>query len=105
MRLLVDLTGKKFTVGRAPEPKTEQGGKQRQDKENGEPLWMTQLVAMDETGAEVIMVTTTGHRPDVEPHQPVTPRALEAFPWSMVDNGKHRHGVSYRAAALIVEVG
>jgi hypothetical protein len=47
-----------FVVSRAPQPKNGNDGRQKADRKAGAPLHVTELVAMDETGAEVIKVTT-----------------------------------------------
>ncbi len=70
---------KQFTVSRAPEPRTDQAGRQRTEKGTGAPQWQLQLVAMDETGAEVIRVTVAGTPPEVVPGQPVQVVGLVAF--------------------------
>ena len=71
MRLEIRTESKQFTVSRAPEPRTDQSGRQRTEKGTGAPQWQLQLVAMDETGAEVIRVTVAGNPPEVLPGQPV----------------------------------
>lgn len=81
MRLEIRTENKQFTVSRAPEPRTDQSGRQRTDKSTGAPQWQLQLVAMDETGAEVIRVTVAGNPPEVVPGQPVQVDGLVAFPW------------------------
>ncbi len=97
MKLYLDVDGMEFMVSRAPEEKTEQGNKQRVEKETGRLMWATQIFVQDEEGGEVIMVTTAGDKPMLSRGQRVIPQKLIAIPWSMVDNGKHRHGVSFRA--------
>lgn len=59
-------------------------------------MWQTQVVALDETGGEVINVTTVGEIPSVEVGQFVTVDALEAMAWAT--NG--RNGTAFRAASL-----
>ena len=100
MKLYVDQTGKQVTVARAPEPKNDQQGRQRSEKDRGRPLWQTQAFVMDETGGEVIMVTTAGEKPIVAQGQLVSLVQLEAIPWQMESNGKTRSGVSYRAVEI-----
>jgi hypothetical protein len=70
MRLEINTERKQFTVSRAPEPRTDQAGRQRTEKGSGAPQWQVQLVAMDETGAEVIRVTVAGSPPEVVPGEP-----------------------------------
>ena len=75
-------------------------GRQRTEKGSGRPMWQTQVFEMDETGGEVIMVTTVGEKPSVHQGQLVQLVQLEAIPWSMETNGKARSGVSFRAVEI-----
>ena len=100
MKIYVDTTGKQLTVSKDPEPKVDQNGRQRSERDTGRPLYQTQLFVMDETGGEVITATTAGEKPNVRQGQLVTAVQLEAVPWSMETNGKARSGVSYRAAEI-----
>jgi hypothetical protein len=59
-QLEIKAEGVDFVVSRAPQPKNDNNGRQKTDRETGAPLHVTELVAMDETGAEVIKVTTAG---------------------------------------------
>jgi hypothetical protein len=63
-------------------------------------MWQTQVFVMDETGGEVIVVTTAGEKPIVAQGQLVQLVQLEAIPWSMESNGKARSGVSFRAVEI-----
>ena len=97
MRLYVDTARVTFTVTKNPEPKNDQDGKQKHRKDDGAPMWVTQVMALDEeTGGEVLQVTVAGVKPSVSVGQTVVPVTLEAIPWAT--NG--RHGVAYRAAEL-----
>jgi hypothetical protein len=58
MQLEIKTEGVDFMVSRAPHPKNDNNGRQKTDRETGAPLCVTELVAMDKTGAEVIKVTT-----------------------------------------------
>ena len=100
MKIYVDTTGKQLTASKDPEPKTDQNGKQRNERDTGRPLWSTQVFVMDETGGEVISVTTAGEKPNVRQGQLVQLVQLEAVPWSMEQNGKARSGVSFRADGI-----
>ena len=100
MKIYVDTTGKQLTVSKDPEPKTDQNGRQRNERDTGRPLWQTQVFVMDETGGEVIQVTTAGEKPTVRQGQLLSAVQLEAVPWSMETNGKYRSGVSFRADEL-----
>jgi hypothetical protein len=100
VKIYVDTTGKQVTVSRDPEPKVDQNGRQRVEKESGRPLNQTQVMVMDESGGEVLMVTTAGEKPNVRQGQLVQLVQLEAIPWSMETNGKARSGVSFRAVEI-----
>jgi hypothetical protein len=105
VKIYVDTTGKQNTASKDPEPKTDQHGKQRSERDTGRPMWQTQVFVMDETGGEVIAVTTAGEKPNVRQGQLVQLVQLEAIPWSMESNGKSRSGVSFRAQQILpVEV-
>ena len=97
MKIYVDTTGKQLTASKDPEPKNDQNGKQKIDRE-GAPMWTTQVMALDETGAEVLGVTVAGVKPNVTVGQLVLPVGLEAIPWA--NNG--RNGVAFRAVELKV---
>jgi hypothetical protein len=95
VRLELKTERAQFLVTRAPEPKTDQEGRQKRDQRSQEPLWQTELVAIDAEGADVIRVATP-FEPKVQPGQYVKVDELVASPWSMGD----RSGVAYRAATL-----
>jgi hypothetical protein len=96
MQLEIKTEGVDFVVSRAPLPKNDNDGRQKTDRETGAPLHVTELVAMDETGAEVIKVTTSG-APKVAKRQLVTVARLVATPW-VIDG---RGGVAFRAEAIV----
>ena len=100
MKIYVETPGKQLTASKDPEPKNDQSGKQRSERDTGRPLWVTQVFVMDETGGEVIQVTTAGEKPEVRQGHLVTVAQLEAVPWSMESNGKARSGVSFRAREI-----
>jgi hypothetical protein len=95
MRLEIRTEGVEFVVSRAPEPKNDEGGRQKADRRTGELLYATELVAMDEAGAEVIKVTTAG-APKVAKRQAVAVTGLVAVPW-VIDG---RGGVTFRAESI-----
>ena len=95
MKLEIRTDRMQFLATRAPEPKTDQDGRQKRDQRTQEPLWQTELVALDADGAEVIRVATA-FEPKVTPGQYVQVAELVASPWSMGD----RSGVAYRAQKL-----
>lgn len=96
MQLEIRTEGVDFVVSRAPQPKNDNDGRQKTDRETGELLHVTELVAMDETGAEVIKVTTAG-QPRVAKRQLVTVVKLVATPWNIDGRG----GVAFRADAIV----
>ena len=96
MKLYVDTTGKQVQVSRDTEPKTDQNGNQRSDRGTGRLMWSTQVFVLDETGGEVITITTAGEKPGVKVGQLVAVSGLEAIPWAT--NG--RNGVAFRATEL-----
>jgi hypothetical protein len=96
VKLYVDTTGKQVTVSRATEPKKDQGGNQKSEKNTGRLMWSTQVFVLDETGGEVITITTAGEMPDVKVGSLVAVEQLEAIPWAT--NG--RNGVAFRAVSL-----
>jgi hypothetical protein len=94
--LYVDTKGKQVTVSKDPEPKKDQNGTQRSDKGTGRLMWSTQVFVLDETGGEVITITTAGEQPGVTVGQLVAVEQLEAIPWAT--NG--RNGTAFRAISL-----
>lgn len=96
MIMTIDTAGKDFIVTKAPAPKLDQLGQPRKDRETGESLWTTQIVVTDESGGEVISVTTAGRPGDLDAGHSVEVSGLVAIPWS--SNG--RTGVSYRARSV-----
>ncbi|PZS23734.1 MAG: hypothetical protein DLM61_23590 [Pseudonocardiales bacterium] len=95
MQLEIKTEGVDFVVSRAPAPKNDNDGRQKADRETGAPLCVTELVAMDDTGAEVIKVTTAGE-PRVAKRQLVTVARLVATPWNIDGRG----GVAFRADSI-----
>jgi hypothetical protein len=96
MKLRVDTSGVQFTVTRAAEEKRDQNGKQKADRNTGELLFTVQLMALDETGGEMINVTVAGQPPKVTVGQFARVVELEAIPWAT--NG--RNGTAFRARAI-----
>jgi hypothetical protein len=97
MRLVIDTSRVTFTASREVQPKNDQNGVQRTERDSRIPMWTVQLVAVDEGGAEVINVTVTAVQPPtVTVGQPVNPVNLQAIPWAQ--NGKN--GVAFRASEI-----
>lgn len=58
MLLELKTDGIDFMLSKLPEPKNDENGRQKADRTSGELLFVTELVVMNDTGAEVIKVTT-----------------------------------------------
>ena len=96
MKLRIDTTGVSFTCTRAPEQRLNfDTGRPRVDKATGVPLWLVQVMALDESGGDVISVTVAGE-PQVSAGRAVTVTGLVALPWSQ----DGRSGIAYRAEAI-----
>lgn len=96
MRLLINTTGVTFTCTRAPEQRLNfDTGRPRMDKATGLPLWLVQVMALDDSGGDVISVTVAGE-PKVSAGSPITITGLVALPWSQ----DGRSGIAYRADAI-----
>jgi hypothetical protein len=96
MRLEIKTDGVQFIVSKLPEPKNDGDGRHKADRETKELLYVTELVGIDDSGAEVIKVTTAG-APKVGNRQPVQVAGLVATPWT-VDG---RSGVAFRAESIV----
>lgn len=96
VKLLLDTSRMAFTVTRGAMEKTDQNGAQKFDRNTREPLWTVQVMALDDTGGEVLLVTVAGVPPKVTVGQQVVPVELEAIPWNT--NGKN--GTAFRAKSL-----
>ncbi len=96
MRLKIDTSATQFIVTRAPEPRLNfETGSPQVDTSTGLPLFATQLLALDDTGGEVLNVTVAGD-PKLAVTQPVSVSGLVAIPWAQGD----RSGVAFRADAI-----
>jgi hypothetical protein len=96
MRLVVDTSRVTFQVSRLAEEKTDQDGRQRADRRTGEMLWTVEVVAFEETGAEVLKVTVAGTPPKLTLGTLVSLVELEAIPWVQ----DKRNGVAFRAKSI-----
>ncbi len=97
MRLRLDISKTSFTVTRTAVEKTDQNGVQKIDRTTKQPLWVVQLMALDETGGEMLTVTVAGIPPKLTVGQQVNPVELEAIPWAT--NGKN--GTAFRASSIV----
>ena len=64
--------------------------------ENGEPLYLVQLIAMTDGAAEILAVKVPGMPSGLRQGHPVKVTGLVAQPWTMND----RAGVAFRAARV-----
>jgi hypothetical protein len=96
VKLELKTDGVDFVVSKPPTPKTDENGRQKADRNTGELHFVTELVAMDDDGAEVIKVTTLGDAPKVAKRQAVMPAGLRVTHWAM----EGRSGLSFRADSI-----
>ncbi|WP_433027561.1 hypothetical protein [Actinomycetospora sp. CA-053990] len=95
MAIKVKTDGTRYSVALPPKPKLDMEGRQRTDRVTGVGLSVTQLIQLDEDGAEIINCTTPGV-PDVGQGAEVIPTNLIAIPWQQ----GQRSGVAYRADSI-----
>ena len=97
MKLPVDTSAIAFLYALAPEPVIDFQTKQHRADENGEPLYVIQLLAMGDGSADLLAVKVPGVPSSaIRQGAPVKVHGLVAQPWTMVD----RSGVSFRAARV-----
>lgn len=96
MLLELKTDGVDFVVSKMPEPKNDENGRQKADRTTGELLFVTELVVMDDSGAEVIKVTTGGSAPKVAKRSMVAVSGLRVQHWAM----EGRSGLSFRADSI-----
>ena len=97
MRLPIDTSAISFLCALAPEPVLDFETKRPRADENGEPLYVIQLLAMGEDSADLIAVKVPGvPSPAIRQGAPVKVTGLVAQPWTMAD----RSGVSFKAAGV-----
>jgi len=92
MKLPVDTSAMAFLCALEPQPLLNFQSKEQRADENGEPLYVVQLIALAEGEAEILAVKVPGIRQG----HPVKVHGLVAQPWSMND----RAGVAFRAAKV-----
>ena len=96
MRIKMDTSMIRFMITKPPEPKMDrEAGRQKVDRATGALLWQVQLMALDETGGEILTVTLDAE-PKIGVGEFVQLRDLVAIPWSRGD----RSGVAFRAAGM-----
>ncbi|MBS4102997.1 hypothetical protein [Tsukamurella paurometabola] len=101
MRLRLDITSTQFIVTRPAEPRLNfETGAPRIDPDSGLALHSVQVLALDDSGGEVLNITVVGD-PKVAVTQPVTVLGLVAIPWTQGD----RSGVAFRADSITARPG
>ena len=97
MKLPVDTSAIAFLCAVEAEPVVDFETKRPRADENGEPLYMVQLIAMTDGAAEIIAVKVPGlPSAGIRQGHPVKVSGLVAQPWTMQD----RSGVAFRAARI-----
>ena len=97
MKLPVDTSAIAFLCAVEAEPVVDFETKRPRADENGEPLYMVQLIAMTDGAAEIIAVKVPGQPSQaIRQGHPVKVQGLVAQPWTMQD----RSGVAFRAARI-----
>ena len=97
MKLPVDTSAIAFLCALEPQPLLAFDTKQPRADENGEPLYVVQLIALAEGEAEILAVKVPGQPSQAIRQGPsVKVHGLVAQPWSMND----RAGVAFRAARV-----
>jgi hypothetical protein len=96
MKLPVDTSSIAFLCALEPQPVLAFDTTQPRADENGEPLYMVQLIAMTDGAAEILAVKVPGLPSGLRQGHPVKVTGLVAQPWTMND----RSGVAFRAARI-----
>ena len=97
MKLPVDTSAIAFLCAVEAEPVVDFETKRPRADENGEPLYMVQLIAMTDGAAEILAVKVPGMPSQaIRQGHPVKVHGLVAQPWTMAD----RSGVAFRAARI-----
>jgi hypothetical protein len=97
MKLPVDTSAIAFLCAVEAEPVVDFETKRPRADENGEPLYLVQLIALTDGAAEIIAVKVPGQPgPAIRQGHPVRVHGLVAQPWTMQD----RSGVAFRAARI-----
>jgi hypothetical protein len=96
MKLPVDTSSIAFLCALEPEPVLDFETKRPRADENGEPLYVVQLIALAEGAAEILAVKVPGMPSGIRQGHPVKVTGLVAQPWTMAD----RSGVAFRAARI-----
>ena len=98
MRIKMDTSAIRFMITKPAAPKMDRDTRQQKvDKTTGALQWQLQVMALDESGGEIITVTVDSE-PKVAVGQFVRLDGLVAIPWSQGD----RSGVAFRASGMAV---
>ena len=92
MKLPVDTSAIAFLCAVEAEPVVDFETKRPRADENGEPLYLVQLIAMTDGAAEILAVKVAGMPSGLRQGHPVKVTGLVAQPWTMND----RAGVAFR---------
>jgi hypothetical protein len=90
MRLPVDTSAIAFLCALEPQPLLDFQSKQQRADENGEPLYVVQLIALAEGEAEILAVKVPGLPSGIRQGHPVKVHGLVAQPWTMNDRSGSR---------------
>jgi hypothetical protein len=97
MKLPVDTSAIAFLCAVEAEPVVDFETRRPKADENGEPLYVVQLIALTDGAAEIIAVKVPGAPSSaIRQGHPVKVHGLVAQPWAMND----RAGVAFRAARI-----
>ena len=97
MRLPIDTSAIAFLCALAPEPLVDFETRRPKADDNGEPLYVIQLLAMGDGSADLLAVKVPGVPSQaIRQGVPVKVSGLVAQPWTMAD----RAGVAFRAARI-----
>jgi hypothetical protein len=97
MKLPIDTSAIAFLCALAPEPLVDFETRRPKADENGEPLFVVQLLAMGDGSADLLAVKVPGvPSSGIRQGLPVKVHGLVAQPWTMND----RSGVAFRAARV-----
>jgi hypothetical protein len=97
MKLPVDTSAIAFLCAVEAEPVVDFETRRPKADENGEPLYLVQLIALTDGAAEILAVKVPGQpSAGIRQGHPVKVHGLVAQPWTMND----RAGVAFRAARI-----
>lgn len=101
MLLELKTDGIDFVGSKLPEPKNDENGRQRANRTSGELLFVTELVVMGDTGAEVIKVTTCGAALKVSRRLVALPSSFSALAASRCRAPRSRYSATASTAVVM----